>query len=263
MHDPATVWRRSPVGELCWSAGSGPQAIPVVPLLAGDTPCVALPLAHLHLIASLGRYAAFCASAPAAEGQPTLAAVGRVEVSLDPRGEAFADLVEQEAVKHPPTRLRAGSLMARRENWWWMGRAIVRLVDVERVLPLPPRDRPEDALLVRGRDGGVRVDVVTAPAWPDGPDSVLEVWGRDGDDPEGDGEEVLVMGHQASPDFERWERWTRRGPLTGQHLRLTEAVGAPDGDPRPYGLVERWGNHRRVRRACVAGVAEAERRLRR
>ncbi|CAL9385883.1 hypothetical protein SUDANB121_01165 [Nocardiopsis dassonvillei] len=262
MHDPATVWRRSPVGELCWSGGSGPQAIPVVPLLADGTPCVALPLAHLHLIASLGRHAAFCVSAPAAEGEPTLAAVGRVEVSLDPRGEAFADLVEQEAAKHPPTRLRAGSLMARRENWWWMGRAIVRLVDVERVVPLPPRDRPRDALLVRGRGGGVRIDVVTAPEWPDAPGTPVELWGRSGDDPAGTGEEALAMGHRASPDFERWERWTRRGALTGQLLEPTEAVGGPDEAPRPFNLLERWSNHRRVRRACVAGVAEAERRLR-
>ncbi|MDT0330047.1 hypothetical protein [Nocardiopsis lambiniae] len=261
MHDPATTWRRSPIGELCWSGGSGPHAIPVVPLVE-DVPCVALPLAHLPLIASLGRWAAFCVSAPPAEGEPAMAAVGRVEVSLDPRGEAFADLVEQEVHKHPPTRLRVGSLMARRENWWWMGRAIVRLVDVDRVVGLPPRDRPEDALLVRGRDGDLRVEVVTSPAWPTEPGSLVELWGRNGDDPSGSGEPALVMGHQASPDFERWERWTRRGELTGQSLTLAEADGDPDPDPRPFGLLERWNNHHRVRRACVAGVAEAERRLR-
>lgn len=90
----------------------------------------------------------------------------------------------------------------------------------------------------------------------------MELWPRDGGGLDGRGDTVLVMGHQASPDFERWERWTRTGTLSGQTLRVTGADGGPEPDPRPYRLLERLRNHREVERACRAGVAAVERRSR-
>ncbi|PDP86782.1 hypothetical protein CQJ94_15945 [Glycomyces fuscus] len=287
MEDFAPVWRRSAVGELSWLTPRGlPVSVPVVPLLDGGTPCAALPLAHLDLVDTLGPRAAFSLTAPAPGTDAGLVGVGPVEVRLDPRGRLFGrDLVEQEAAKHPPTRLRAGSLMARKENWWWMARALVTLTGVDRVEAVRRRDRALDALLVRewsadpdagaGADAGgnteagaarvpgtdVRVDVVTARDWSAGPGGSVELWSRDGGDLSGRGGRALVMGHQASPDFERWERWTRTGTLSGQVLAVTGADGGPDADPRPFRLLERLRNHREVERACRAGIRTAETRL--
>lgn len=289
MEDFATAWRRSAVGELSWVTPRGlPASVPVVPLLDGETPCAALPLAHLDLVDALGPRAAFSLTAPAPGTDTGLVGTGPVEVRLDPGGRLFGrDLVEQEAAKHPPTRLRAGSLMARKENWWWMARALVTLSGVDRVEAVRRRDRAQDALLVRERSAGadtdagarahadadtdadagavpgadVRVDVVTARDWSAGPGRSVELWSRDGGDLSGRGGRALVMGHQASPDFERWERWTRTGTLSGQVLAVTEADGGPDADPRPFRLLERLRNHREVERACRAGIRTVEGRL--
>ncbi|WP_435112986.1 hypothetical protein [Nocardiopsis synnemataformans] len=271
MEDFATAWRRSAVGELSWVAPRGlPVSVPVVPLMDGETPCAALPLAHLDLVDALGPRAAFSLTAPAPGTGTGLVGTGSVEVRLDPGGRLFGrDLVEQEAAKHPPTRLRAGSLMARKENWWWMARALVTLTGADRVEAVRRRDRAQDALLVREWSAGagtvpgadVRVDVVTARDWSAGPGRSVELWSRDGGDLSGRGGRALVMGHQASPDFERWERWTRAGTLSGQVLAVTEADGGPDADPRPFRLLERLRNHREVERACRAGIRTVESRL--
>jgi hypothetical protein len=223
---------------------------------------VALPLALLPEVDSLLNRAAFCLTAPTGGDGPTLVATGLVRVRLDPEGREFGgDLVEQEVLKHPPSRLRVGSLMARKENWWWMARAIVTMVDVEHVREVPARTRASDALLVRERDSDVRVDVVTARDWSAGAGSSVELWSRDGADLDGHGEQALVFSHQASPDFERWERWSRSGTLTGQELAVAEADGAPDPDPQPFRLLERYRNHREVVRACRAGFTTVRRRL--
>ncbi|MBE2997665.1 hypothetical protein IDM40_02935 [Nocardiopsis sp. HNM0947] len=266
MQDFHDLWRRSTVAELSWLSPGGPCGIPVVPLDDGGRPCAALPLSLLPEIDSLPGRAALSVTVPgvADPDRPGQVAVGPVEVRLDPRGKLFGgELVEQEAHKHPPTRLRAGSLMARNENWWWMGRALVFLSEAESVHTVRPRSSADHALLVREEHGAPAVRVVSSPDWSvrtDRPSLPLADAG--GTALEGRGEKVLVFGHQASPDFERWERWTREGTLTGQDLVVAGAEGGPDPSPRPFGLLERLRNHREVERACTAGVAELERRER-
>lgn len=263
MQDFPTSWRRSVVGELCWLTADGPKGVPVVPLDLDGQPCVALPLAHLAEVDSLPGRAAFCVTAQGVTdpGRPGAVAVGPIEVSMDATGSQFnGDLVEQEIVKHPPTRLRAGSLMARGENWWWLPRAIITLGTVEKVHEVGPRADANHGLLVRERDYDVDVSVVTAAGWAGGPGSPVELWARGGAEPEGRGEPALVFGHQASPDFEKWERWSRAGTLHGQDLALTRAEGAPEADPRPFRLLERLRNHWQVERACRRGIAAVERR---
>lgn len=264
MKNFAEVWRRSSVGELSWLTADGPVGVPVVPLLDGEAPCVALPLAYLDLVDTLAPRAAFSLTSPAPFLDIGLVGVGPVEVRMDPDGRRFGrDLVLQEAAKHPPTRLRAGSLMARKENWWWMARAVVTLTGVEEIRQVRRRGRAEDALLVRGQSSDVRVDVVTAQDWSAGPGGSVQLWSRDGGGLDGQGGRALVMGHQASPDFERWERWIRTGTLRGQVLSITGADGGPDPDPQPFRLLERVRNHRQVERACRAGLSTVEQRLRR
>lgn len=237
----------------------------MVPLDDGGRPCAALPLSLLAEIDSLPGRVAFSVTLPGAAdpSRPGQVAVGPVQVRHDPRGTIFdGELVEQEAHKHPPTRLRAGSLLARNENWWWMGRAVVTLSEAEAVHTVRPRASAHHALLVREERGDTAVRVVSSSDWSLHGAPSLRVEDRGGTTLEGRGEPVLVFGHQASPDFERWERWTRRGRLEGQELTVTGSEGEPDPSPRPFGWLERLRNHREVGRACTAGVAEVERRER-
>ncbi|GAA3740276.1 hypothetical protein GCM10022402_20060 [Salinactinospora qingdaonensis] len=239
-----------------------------MPLVWEGRPCVALPLAHLDAVESMtsGR-AVFCVSSgqPQGEHLAATAAAGPVDIRYDLEGARFvAHLLEQEVVKHPPTRLRADSLMARRENWWWVPRVIVTLIDVEREYRLPARSRSEDALLLRCGEqpvGVPEVTTVTARSWPAESQTPVELWRRDGGSLDGSGEPAFAFGHQFSPDFERWERWYRRGRLHGEVLHPWAAAGAPTAQPRPFGLVERVRNHRLVARDCRWGIAAAEAKL--
>ncbi|GAB3746084.1 hypothetical protein [Nocardiopsis nanhaiensis] len=265
MTDLITVWQRSTVAELSWTTPAGPLGIPVVPLLWRDTPCVALPYSMAGTALSLrGLRVAFSATAEDAGGRTAVAGSGPVDVVEDLEGAEFVEhLVEQEAVKHPPTRLRADSLIARRENWWWVPRVIVSLASLEEERELHPRTRATDALLVRDRSGRPVVDVVTAEDWSDRSAESIGLWSRAGGLLEGAEEPVFAFSHQYSPDFERWERWFRSGRLTGETLIVNDAEGtpvgeAPSGPMPPYGLLERFSNHRSVARACRAGIAAAE-----
>lgn len=269
MTDLITVWQRSTVAELSWISPSGPTGIPVVPLTLRDRVCVALPYSMADLALTLdGRHAAFSVTDQGAGGQVGLAGSGPVEVLEDLEGREFAEsLVEQEALKHPPTRLRGDSLIARRENWWWVPRMIVTLASVESTRELHPRTRATDALLVRDHHGRPEVGVVTADRWSDQSGSNIELWDRGGGLLAGADEPVFVFSHQHSPDFERWERWSRSGRLNGESLLVDQAEGTPVGEGPagplpPYTLLERYSNHRSLARSCRRGIAEAERRRR-
>ncbi len=259
MHGFGEAWRRSTTGEVSWLAPDGPTGIPVVPLEWDDVPCVALPLAHLDAVDSMvTRRVAFSLTS----GETTLVATGRVEVECEVDGANFIEhLLDQEIVKHPPTRLRADSLMARRENHWWISRALVTLTRIDEVRPLPRRAPESDALLVRPSGHVPRVDVVTATSWAGDHEDSIELWRRDGDLLLGEGEAAFCYGHQHSLDFERWERWHRTGTLHGETQTVRAAKGEPEGELEPFTLLQRYRNHRDVMRACKRGIAQAEARL--
>lgn len=266
------AWSRAFAAEILWATPGAARGMPVVPLtwLADRTPCAAVPLSQLDDLDSLPDRAAFVVREPSR----TLVATGVVEVRWDLEGEEFVEhLLPQEAAKHPPTRLRADSLLDRRENWWWVPRALVTLTTFGRVRALPARANPGDALLVRpSRDpehaaNEPRVAVVTAARWPEpGQDSLVELWPRDGASLEGNGEPAYVLGHRNSPDFERWERWYRSGTLHGEVLHVLAGDGGPrpgdeePGSAEPFGLLERFAQHRRVAKDCKAGITAVENR---
>lgn len=271
------AWRRACTAEVCWSTPQGPRAMSVVPLVwpKDGTLCAAVPLSRLAALDSVPAAAAFSVHGNDATEQ-TLVAAGRVETRFDLEGEDFVEhLLAQEVAKHPPTRLRADSLMARRENWWWIPRVLVTLTGMDRVRALPPRNGPRDALLVRQQadSGGLlpapHVTVVTADRWPEPAETGwIELRACAADRLGGDGEGAFVFGHRHSPDFERWERWYRSGTMHGGALRTSSGEGAPlPGDERaggaePFSLVQRAFQHRRVAKACKRGIAVAERRTR-
>lgn len=266
------AWRRAGTAELLWTTRDGPHGMPVVPLVwpQDRLPCAAIPLAQLREIESVPRTAALSVQTDG-DNPRTLVATGRVRLEWDMLGERFIEhLLPREVAKHPPTRLRADSLMARRENWWWLPRVLVTLAEATSVCSLPPRTTADDALLVRGtraeRGGNPSLKVVTSTRWPrPGEPAPIEAWTPDGAPLDGDDEPVYVFGHRHSPDFERWERWYRSGTLRDSSLYVTAGEGAPDtsderaGAAAPFTLPQRLLNHRRTSRACKAGIAEVER----
>ncbi|SNR52485.1 hypothetical protein SAMN06265360_108168 [Haloechinothrix alba] len=264
MTDFNSVWRRSTVAELSWLGPRGPVGLPVVPLELDGVPCAALPYLHLDTVDSLvTEYVAASVTDTRTLGEDATAAVaaGRVSVRHDLDGTIFTDkLLEQEIVKHPPTRLRAAGLLARRENWWWVPRVLITVVEIDSAAPVPVRSGPADGLLVR-RDGTRPcVEVVTAREWPARSGERIDVWPRDGGLLEGDGSRVYVYGHRHSPDFERWEPWYRGGVLSGETFTVSDGNGEPGLELEPFGIVGRIRNHRAVERSCRAGIDAVERR---
>ncbi|MQA87153.1 MAG: hypothetical protein GEV03_21630 [Streptosporangiales bacterium] len=266
MHEEIKVWQRAVTGELCWVAPDDrPMGIPVVPLVMDDHPCVALPYLHRDVAEALreAEEVAFAvtdsASLRTEGGAGGVAVIGPARVDDDVEGDLFArDLLEQELVKHPPSRLLADSRLLRRENWWWLPRVIVRLSRASRTLRLPARTDPRrDAVLVR--DGvGLRIDTVRADDAGGWAADQLTLRSLAGEPLRGDGGPAMAFGHTYTvPDLERWEVWNRSGVLRGERLLVAGRVGSPDATLEPLGLLSRIRRQRDLARGCRAGIAEA------
>lgn len=264
MREEIKVWQRSLTGELCWVAREDrPMGIPVVPLILDDHPCVALPYLHRDVIEALrdADQVAFAVTDSGSLGSGDdangVALVGPARIADDIEGDLFGrHLLEQELVKHPPSRTLADSPLLRREHWWWLPRVIVHLPRVSRTLPLPARTDPRrDAVLVR--DGvELRIDTVRADDWAaDG----VTLRSLAGDPLRGDGGPAMAFGHTYTvPDLERWEMWHRLGVLWGDRLLVTGRVGSPAATLEPLGLLSRIRRQRDLARGCRAGIAAAE-----
>lgn len=263
------IWGRSVTAELSWLTPQGPVGIPVVPLVwpaqdptePEERPCVALPLAHLDVIDTLTDGLATLSVTDGATRETGFVATGHVTVTPDIEGVLFAEhLVEQECYKHPPSRLRVDSLMARRENWWWMARMIVTFVSCSSEREIPARRKHTDALVVHEEAHRPRVDMVEVGEWPRKPGAQIEVQSPSEVEFASRASPAYLFGHQHSPDFERWERWYRSGELAGTTMTVAAASGDPEADPQPFRLFSRLRNHWDVSRACRAGIAIAEHR---
>lgn len=256
------TWRRAIVAEINWVSGSGPRGIPVVPVLRGGEPAAAVPYSRYDQVRYLADQPAILTVTDLQAGSTTArGASGRVRVEHDVDGDILIaeDLLIQEVIKHPPTKLRSDSLLARRENPWWTPRIVITLSELDAEFAIPGRTSPTDAVLVAGTPNEPRVTTVAAADWGGGAGDRVEVFGRDGNDPEGRGESVVAWSHQFSPDFEQWHTWYRAGHLGGTTLEVDSAQGAPIDELRPLRLRERYAGHRAAASACRRGLAEATR----
>lgn len=262
MHDVVTTWRRALVAEVCWTDGRDrPEAVPAVPLTLHDEPCLALPYSWSETAAALADAAevAFAVTDARSLSRESSGVVahGSVSVVDDLDGSVFVEhLLEQELVKYPPTRTLADSILLRRENWWWLPRRIVRLDRVVRTSRIGARTEPDRHALVVRNGTGLAVDAVAVAS----DDGAARLTGLSGEPVRGDTGPALVLGHDYTvTDFERWESWTLRGRLAGEHLRVDERRGQPGGDLPPLGLRERIRRRRSAEKACRRGIEAAER----
>lgn len=252
------VWHRAVGAELSWLGADGLSSIPIVPLTHRGRFCAALPYHRIQEVASLsdGTLATWTVTDPRTRGGHGVAVRGPVSVLDDVDGEVFtAELLDAELVRHPPTRLRADSAMARREHWWWLPRRIVTLERVDAHRPLTCRRADTDGLLVTERPaGGVDVAVVDVAA--EGSD-LAQLSGLDGSAVRGAGEPALVMGHEYSvPDLGRWTTWRLAGQLRGDELEITHRTGSPGAASAPQRLRDRLRAERDVARGCRAALRQ-------
>lgn len=262
MDELLASWRRATGCEVCWLDDVGrPSVLATVPLLDGEVPCVALPYARAAAAAGLrdAEQVAFAVTDSRSLRADTggMAMVGRTRITDDISGEYFVtELLAQELVKYPPSRTLVDSPLLRRENWWWLPRILVRFDRVDRAVALPARrDASRDALLVRDDGRGLRLDVASAADWGV---SEIALRAASGESLRGDGAPTVALGHDHSPDRERWESWSRRGELRGDLLAVTARNGEPGLDPAPLRLLERWRRQRSLERGCRQGIAAAE-----
>lgn len=256
MHlpDVLAAVRAAGVGEVSWTDRGGRlQVGGVVPLVAPTTssPVLALPYGEVDLARSIA--AARTVVLSLTESRATSSAWQPVAVRCTPRltedreGDRFsAELLEQELVKYPPSRLLADSVMLRRENWWWLPRLIIDL-EVEDAASIAPRSAPTDHLLVTSdavRTVGVDTSEVSSPRVVSGADGVAA------------GPAVLFGQDLSLPDMEEWAQWGWRGEWDGEAFT---AASVPDriGLPSAAGLRVRWRRQRALEKACRRGLAAA------
>lgn len=245
---------RAGLAELVWTApdGAAPRAVGVVPLLLGDAVAVALPWAYEEQAraAAGSPSAAIVLSEPrlGAPGWEPVAGIGRLLLVEDGDGEVFrAQLLEQEVRKHPPARALCGSLLLRREHWWYLPRLLL-ILEPQRVVRVGPREGPQDAVLAVD-DDGLQLATVRVSDWDA---ERLQVVGG----PEARGPAVLVGQEVSTPDVERWTVHVTAGQYADGRLQDVQRPPTRELEAVP-GLRARVRRQRDLERSCVRALRTA------
>lgn len=253
------------VAELVWVGPAGRvAATPVVPLLLGETPAVAMPYAFAGWAREVAAspVAALALSDPRMTGprwQP-LAATAISELVEDDDGSLFEpQLLAEELRKYPPSRALAQSPLLRRENWWYLPRLVLLLRD-PRVTSLGARRGERQVLLASVATSvsatALQVDTVEVQQWEQqGEGEHLKLSSLAGRDVPADGRSALLLGHDFStPDMERWSSHRTYGRLVRSGLRVDSAAEDRRLEPIP-GLFQRIRRHRDLERGCRRALA--------
>lgn len=261
--DVARAVHGSSLSALAWQSASGPRCRGVVALVRHDFPVLAFTYADEAVareVTAAGR-ATLALTDPRGTRRgfrPLLLKAG-VTLVEDPEGDVFtAELLEQELIRFPPSRVLADSPMLQREHWWYLPRLLVEL-DVEHAEPWEPA--PSDP---GGSDLGAAGRshlLVTAADGPTGPvdvhrvgiagedDRLLELVLEPRDRAPAAGPALLFGQDAAFPDLERWTQWSYRGDWAEPAFTVTEAPARRGLGPAP-GLLQRWRRQRDLERRC-------------
>ena len=153
------------VAELAYLDDDGGLRIEALtPLILDKEPAFALPYSRTDLAYRLEKSPevslSFSDSRIARVGWSPLAVEGRVEVVPDTGGDLFLEeLLSWELRKFWPSRQLIGSLVLRRDNWWYVPRLILRFTETETPRPIARRTGPEprhSCLEERGRRRSLR-----------------------------------------------------------------------------------------------------------
>lgn len=245
------------VAELAYLGEDGiPHLEALTPLPLDGEPAFALPYSRVGLARRLEEApqvsVTFSDSRLARVGWSPLAAEGTVEVVPDPEGDLFLEeLLYWELRKFWPARQLIGSLVLRRDNWWYVPRLILRFIQTAPPRPAARRTEPEHGVLAWKIEEGVTSDTVQVEDWeaerpvvsPLSPDTALP-----------GGVLAALLYHDFSvPDMEQRASLLLTGRLENGRLSVSERSGSRSLGKRP-GLISRWRMQKDLERRCKSGL---------
>jgi hypothetical protein len=246
------------VAELAYLGEDGwPRVEPLTPLPFDGGVVFALPYARVDLARRLSETPqvslTFSDSRLAYVGWSPLAVRGRVEVIPDPEGDLFLEkLLYWELRKYGPSRELIGSLVLRRDNWWYVPRLVLRLVESEAPRPAARRSGPEHGVLAWRTGEDVVSEPVRVEDWEAGRVIVRPASGF----PLPDGVPAALLYHDFSvPDRDLRATLRVIGRLEGGRLVATSREGSRALGKRP-GILARWRAQKELERRCKAGLKD-------
>ncbi len=259
VYDLQTLRTSAEMAAVAELAYLGPDGVPRVealtPLLLEKEPVFALPYARTDLARCLESdprvSLTFSDSRLARVGWSPLAVEGRMEAVPDPEGDLFLqEPLYWELRKFWPSRQLIGSLVLRRDNWWYVPRLILRFTETETPRPVTRRTGPDHGVLA-WKDGAVFSDMVRVDDW-DSERPVVEPLSRERSLP--DNVPASLLYHDFSiPDMDQRASLSLAGTLNNGRLSVAHREGARTLGKRP-GIIARWRAQKDLERRCKAGL---------
>ena len=248
------------VAELAYTDLSGTLRIEALtPLLFEKEPVFALPYARADLARCLENdprvSLTFSDSRLARVGWSPLTVEGRMEVTPDPEGDFFLEEpLYWELRKYGPSRPLIGSLVLRRDNWWYVSRLILRFTEVGAPRPVTRRTEPDQGVLAWKDGENIFSDTVRVDDW-DSAHPLVSPLSRE--EPPDNVPATLLYHAFSVPDREQRASLNLTGTLNNGRLSVTHREGARTLEKRP-GLIARWRAQKDLERMCKAGLRSKE-----
>ncbi len=259
VYDVQTLRTSAEMAAVAELAYTGPDGIPRVealtPLLLEKEPVFALPYARTDLARCLESdprvSLTFSDSRLARVGWSPLTVEGRMEVTPDPEGDVFLEEpLYWELRKFWPSRQLIGSLVLRRDNWWYVSRLILRFTETGIPRPVTRRTEPDQGVLAWKEAGIVSSDTVRVDDW----DSDRQLVSSLSQKELPNNVPAALLYHDFSvPDREQRASLNFTGTLNDGRLSVTHREGTRNLEKRP-GLIARWRAQKDLERRCKAGL---------
>lgn len=262
VYDPQTLTTTTELAAVAAFAYVGPdgvpRVIPVTPLLLDGAPA----FTFTYALSDVAREVSTAARAALVFSDSRLAYVGwsplevavELEVLADPEGVLFREeLLTQELLKFPPGRQIIDSPLLQRENWWYLPRWVVRVVEAKEPRPVARRAGPDHGVLAYESGGVLAADTAQVVVRDADRISVRPLSG-DVSPPPGS-PAALLLHDFAIPDMDPRTTFLATGRLENGRLLVDRRSGSPELGRRP-GIIARWREQRDLERRCKAGLKE-------
>ena len=259
VYDTQTLRTSAEMAAVAELAYTGPDGAPrieaLTPLSFEKEPVFALPYSRTDLARCLENdprvSLTFSDSRLARVGWSPLTVEGKVEVMPDPEGDLFVEEpLYWELRKYGPSRQLIGSLVLRRDNWWYVSRLILQFTEIETPRPVTRRTEPDQGVLAWKDGDNIFSDTVRVDDW----DSERPLVSPLSREELPDNVPAALLYHDFSvPDREQRTSLNLTGTLNNGRLSAPRREGAYTLEKRP-GLVARWRAQKDLERRCKAGL---------
>ena len=250
----------SAVAELAYTDLSGtPRIEAFTPLLLEKEPVFALPYSRTDLARCLEEDShvslTFSDSRLARVGWSPLTVEGRMEVTPDTEGDLFLEEpLYWELRKFWPSRQLIGSLVLRRDNWWYVSRLILRFTETGTPRPITRRTETDQGALAWKDGENISSDTVRVDDW-DSEHPLVSPLSQE--ELPGNTLAALLYHDFSVPDREQHAALNLTGTLNNGRFSVTHREGTRTLEKRP-GLIARWRAQKDVERRCKAGLKDPE-----